>query len=253
MTTLSNPTSRRRAAICAATFILFALCAVCASAQAPPYALFQDSTLTSTTNTINVTQLPVVTTTGTSYVNVVIEFDVSSDGTLSVAPGYPQITPAATPLVLGFEAGNYFGGGAQSSYGIDVSGPGVGQGGNTEWSLAVSSNGNYTFPSNAVWFVVGNIKNSPLYSRIEKAKIDTQGWDAFGTVGSDECLSGECGTYWTDKTLIGLAQIGNQLSISSFTTTNGTTQTDSSTAVDSITYCLNSPCGTGQQGNARQR
>jgi hypothetical protein len=208
-------------------------------------ALFQNSTLTSTTDTINVTQLPVVTSTGTQYVNVTILFNVASDGTLTIAPGYPQIVPATIPLALHFEAGNYFGGGAQSGYEITVGGPGLAQAANTEWSLSATSGGNgNTFPSNAIWYVVGNIKSNPLYTRIAKAGINTNGWDAFGVVGSNNCYGGFCDAHWSTNTLIGLAQIGGQLSISSFTTTTGSLQTDSSTPVDNITYCLGKPCGT---------
>jgi hypothetical protein len=253
MTNINFHSLRQKGCLATITVLFVALFAAGAGAQTVPYALFQNSTLTSTTNTINVTQLPIVTSTGTSYVNVVIQFDVSSDGTLTVASGYPVITSAATPLVMGFEAGNYFGGGAQNSYAITVSGPGVGQGGSTEWSLAMSSGATvYTFPENAVWYVVGNIKNNPLYARILKDKIATQGWDAFGILGSNQCDDGECETYWADQTLIGLAQIGNQLTISSFTTTNGSTQTDSSTPVDNITYCLGSVCGTSQQPKVKR-
>jgi hypothetical protein len=35
-----------------------------------------------------------------------------------------------------------------------------------------------TYPSNALWYVVSNIKHNPLYARITKAKINTQGWGA---------------------------------------------------------------------------
>lgn len=101
---------RWRAARFAITFALFAsLGAAYASAQAPPYALMQDSTLTGTGNTINVTQLPVVTTSGISYYDLTILFDVSATGVLTVAAGYPQIVPAPEPIINGFVAGTYLG------------------------------------------------------------------------------------------------------------------------------------------------
>jgi hypothetical protein len=247
--TCKNVDVRRRVARAASLAVLAVVAsALAVRAQTTPSALFQNSTLTGTTNTINVTQLPVVTSTGKIiYNNLVIQFDVADDGTITVASGYPKITPAPTPIAFGFEAGNYFGGGAQSGYAVTVGGPGVVQGGSTEWSLSASSGANgATYPSDAHWYVVANIKNSPFYERIVAAKINPTFWSAFGVVGSNDCFAGRCDATWSTGTLLGLAQTGTQLSISSFTTTNTSTgtQTDNSMPVDTITYCKNSPCGT---------
>jgi hypothetical protein len=244
----SNFNPRRRAARFATIIMVFtALCIASASAQAPPYALFEYSTLTASTDTIVATQVPVVTASGTTYVNLTLQFNVAADGTITVTPGYPVIVPSQPYIVTNFMAGNYYGGNEQPGYEITVSGPGGVQGGSTEWSLTASSgsSGN-TIPSNAFWYVVGNIQNSPIYARILKAKIDTQGWAAFGYIGDNNCYAGYCDAHWSTNTLLGFAQTGNQLAISSFTTTDAATgkQKDSSMAVDEITYCLNKPCGT---------
>ncbi len=227
MTILTNPNPRQRVAIRVVTFILFSLCAVCASAQAPPYALFQDSTLTSTTNTINVTQLPVVTSTGTSYVNLVLVFNVSAEGILTVASGYPLQTPSPTPIDDGFEAGNY-GQTSGACCQLEVSGPGVAQNGATVWSLSGIAGAPCVNPNVATWYDVGTgIKNSPIYARLQKAGIKSTEYYQFG-VGSG------CGddNPWAANTLIGFSQTGNGLAISSFTN-NGV---DQSSPVATTTY-----------------
>jgi hypothetical protein len=244
----SSTLSRRTTWVAAFALIFTAACALVPRADAQTSdALFQYSTLTGSSNALTATQLPIQTSAGTSYVNVTINFSVDSSGNLTIS-GNPVIVPSPVEVVSNFLAGNYYGGGAQNGYGVTVSGPAETQGGNTEWSLSQTSNASgYTYPSNALWYVVSNIKNNPWYSRILKAKIDTQGWDAFGVVGSNNCAYGLCDPHWSTGSLLGFAQIGNQLTIVSFTTTtttNGiTTQTDSTNWVDEITYCQNVACG----------
>ena len=223
----SNLNRRRRATRFATMVMVFtALGSLAARAQAPS-ALFQNSTLTSTTNTINVTQLPVVTPSGTSYVNLVLVFDVSGDGTLTVAAGYPQQTPSTLPIDDGFLAGNY----AQNSgncCNLLVSGPGVAQNGVTVWSLSLLAGSGCVNPNVATWYDVGTaIKTSPIYSRLQKAGIKTTEYYQFG-VGSG-CSDANP---WAADTLIGFSQTGKGLAISSFTN-NGK---DQSTPVTTTTY-----------------
>ncbi len=66
--------------------------------QAPPYAEFQNSTLTGSGNTISASSLPVVTAGGILYFDVVVQFDVAADGTLTVSAGYPQYTKSPQAL-----------------------------------------------------------------------------------------------------------------------------------------------------------
>jgi hypothetical protein len=132
--------------------------------------------------------LPVVTSTGKIiYDDVTIQFDVAADGTLTISAGYPKIVPPPHVFTSKFEAGNYFGPSGQSNFFITVSGPGVTISGYTEWSLAASDGANpCTYPNSAKWYV-GPIKSNPLYGRIKKAGINTQGWDSFGFIGSYPC------------------------------------------------------------------
>src|SRR5258708_766856 len=114
-----NLNSWHRIARLASIVIVFTACVVAAQAQTQdaasqqpptttPEALFQDSTLTATTNTINGTFLPVVTSTGKIiYDDIVIQFDVAADGSLTVSTGYPKVTPSEIPIDNRFKAGNY--------------------------------------------------------------------------------------------------------------------------------------------------
>jgi hypothetical protein len=228
----------RRGAMRLATILtlLTGLGTVAAWGQAPPYALMQDSTLTGTGNTINVTQLPVVTTSGISYVDLTILFDVSATGVLTVAAGYPQVVPAPEPIINGFEAGTYLGPNDPTEL-IQVSGPGVAPSGVTAWSItpATGSSG-CIYPSTATWYDVGtNLKNNPLYPRIKAAGLTSTLWQ-YGVGASSE--SYYCGsTYWETNTLMGFSQTGNVLTISSFTNASK----DQNTPVDTQTFVITTP------------
>ena len=196
----------------------------------PPYGAFQLSTLTGSGNTIVATRVPIVLAGKTIYKNVTLAFAVDSSGNLTLAPGYPKFVPAANPIIAGFRAGRYVGpsnvlGGAAI---ITVSGPGVASGGATEWSIAAGAGASgCTYPSSATWYV-GPITSNPLYPRLKAAGIASTAW-SYGVTGGEECY----GTWW-DDTIIGVSQIGNALTIVSFTD-NGITK---NTPFDQITYTL---------------
>src|ERR1700733_7610163 len=81
-----------------------------AGAQTTPSALFQQSTLTGSNNTITATQIPVVTSSGAViYLNATIQFNVDGNGNLTISSGSPQITPAPTVVNGSFKAGTYVG------------------------------------------------------------------------------------------------------------------------------------------------
>jgi hypothetical protein len=114
---------RRRSARFARILMVLAAGGAVGQAQTPPYAEFQYSTLTASGNTITATMLPVVTSTGISYFNVVVEFDVAANGTLTVAPGYPTVAKAPRPLIGNFLAGSYVGPATDSSYDMTLRSP----------------------------------------------------------------------------------------------------------------------------------
>jgi len=212
-----------------------------ASSQPPtatPEALFQDSTLTATTSTINGTFLPVVTSTGKIiYDDIVIQFDVADDGTLTVSAGYPKVTPSPIPINNHFKAGNYIGPDDSTEF-ITVTGPGVTYGGATEWSIAPTA-GYFgcLLPYNASWYDVGkDIKSNPLYTRLEKAGIKSTQYYQFGT-GSARVNGGCQGTYWQTNSLLGFAQTsGTTLVIYTFSA-NGDQDQNTPLDMKTYTYC----------------
>jgi hypothetical protein len=206
---------------------------VSAQTPQPPYALMEHSTLTGSGNTISATHIPVVTTSGvTVYVNLTMQFNADANGNLTVASGYPQVTPAPTLLISSFMAGKYTGPSAilGGKTAVTVGGPGITDGGATEWSLSSAAGvDSCTYPSTATWYV-GPIANNPLAARINKAGITSTAM-SYG-VGSSQCSTDAA---WGANTLIGVSQVGNTITIASFTRVN---QADSSTPVDQITYTL---------------
>jgi len=205
-------------------------------AQTPPYTLFQNSTLTGAGNTVTATWLPVITASGTSYVNLSIQFDVAPDGTLTVTPGYPQVVPAPPILISKFRAGTYAGPSNiyNGDFLVTVTGPGATVGGATEWSLAAASGASScTYPSDAWWYVFnGAMSQHPLATRLQAAGISQQTYKAYmwGYSGDYSCNT----VYWPTNTLLGLSQMGKTLSITSFTHSGQ----DQASPVDMIPYIL---------------
>jgi hypothetical protein len=207
-----------------------------AQAPTPPYAEFQYAALTGSGNTITATQVPVVLASGvTVYENVTMQFNSDANGNLALVPGFPQVIPAPTLLSSSFKAGNYVGPSAVLSGKalIAVSGPGVTNGGSTEWSLnSITGADSCTYPSSATWYV-GPISTSPLATRLSAAGITSTAW-SYG-VGAGQCgNSGTVDGAWFGNTLIGVSQIGNTITIVSLTLYGK----DQAVPADQITYTL---------------
>jgi len=228
-----NLWSFRRRATRLATFgmIVAAVLVFVAQAQAPtpPYAEFQYAALTGSGNTITATQVPVVLAGGvTVYENVTLQFNSDANGNLTLASGYPQIIPAPSQIASGFKAGNYVASSTNANATIAVNGPGATDGGATEWSLSsVAGSYAYTYPSSATWYV-GPIASNPLAARLSKAGITSTAW-SYG-VGSAYNTNN-----WGTNTLIGVSQVGNSITIVSFTSSG---PTDHNVPVDQITFTL---------------
>lgn len=195
----------------------------------PPYLNLQYSTLTASGNTITISQVPVVLATGTVLKNVTIQLSVDSNGNISLSSGFPQATLVPAPIVSSFVAGTYLGPESISNSFITVSGPGTTPGGATEWTLNTPSTSScYTVPTTATWYV-GPIASNPLASRLSAAGITSTVW-SYGVTGASSCAT----QYWANNTLIGVSQVGNTITIVSFTYSGG----DHSTPVSQITYTL---------------
>ena len=222
----------RATALLAMAVMVFPPATFVARAQSPqpPYALFEYSALTGSGNTITATEVPVVLGPGhTIYVNLTMQFNVDSAGNLTLTPGYPQFMPAPQILTSSFMAGKYVG--PSTIFGgnmiVNVSGPGVTSGGATEWSLSAASGAYvYTYPSSATWYV-GPLASNPLAARLSKANLTSTAW-SYGVGSSPN------GGLWSTDTLIGVSQVGNTITIVSFTR-NGV---DSNLPVDQVTYTL---------------
>ena len=152
-------------------------------------------------------------------------------GNLTLASGYPQVSQAPTLLTSGFKAGTYVG--PSSIAGgkalITVSGPGVTDGGATMWSLSTAAGASSsTYPISATWYA-GPIASNPNAARLSKAGVTSAAY-SYGTVGGS---TGYC--TWSNNALIGASQIGNTLTLVSFSVGGCS---DTNVPSDTITYTL---------------
>jgi hypothetical protein len=203
-----------------------------------PYAEFQYSTLTATTNTINATMVPIVLSNGTTvYKNLTIPFKVTETvkgTTTTVTLTAETITevPSPTPIIGNFIAGTYTGPGGGVKEVVTLTGPSVVSGGATEWTVATSPSATgCTWPTTGT-FYVGPITGNPIYARLKKAGITSSVY-YYGILGAaNDCFPSNA---WYQGSIVGFSQVGSSLNIVSFTN-NGTQ--DQSTPADQITYQL---------------
>ena len=216
--------SRRRQSTwaIAAGLGLAAVLAVPAIAATPtPY--LQDSTIVGSGGTITATDVPVETSTGSLvYKDVTIQLNAATTGNLTIAPGYPKVVNAISPILNNFVAGNYAGPSTlNSKFLVTVIGPGRGSGGATAWSLTPSKGaGCGTYPAAATWYT-GPIASNPLAPRLKKAGI-TSSFYSYGLLGIGyACGSNTDYGYFAGGEIIGVAQVEGSLTIASFTNANG--------------------------------
>ena len=202
-----------------------------------PQAYFQYSALTGSGDTMLATRVPAIDSSGkTHYWDVTLLFDVDSSGNLTLAAGYPIITPSPNLLTSAFQAGNYVGPSTDcgGSFLTTISGPGVVSGGATEWSLAASSGAcSTTYPTSADWYV-GPYNSSPLLTRLKAAGISQTVYQAYGGWGTGSGY--DSGDNWGTNTLMAFSQDGGSITITSFTYNTK----DSNTPRDTISYTLQS-------------
>jgi hypothetical protein len=210
------------------------------SPTAPAITLPQYASITSTTNAVQISRLPVNYGGKAYYIDVTLDLtaNVESSGTvlLDVAS-----SSSASPLLTtnNFKAGTYVGpsnvnGGKDI---IVVSGPSALPGGGTGWSLSVASGGSTgTNPYTATWYDEP-ISANPLAPRINNDKI-TSNQLVYGV--GDGGNSYNC--TWSNNNLLGFSQVGNTLVISDFSSACG--GGEGPTPVDTITYTLVPPSST---------
>jgi hypothetical protein len=195
---------------------------------------FQYGTLTATTNTINATEVPITTASGTLlYENLTIPFSVSQDseGRYHVVAGSIVSVPSPMTQIEGFIAGNYAGPGSATAQLITLSAPGVTSNGATQWSVAQTPGATAcTWPQTAT-FYVGPVEDNPNYSSIQKAEIATANYNySYGVEGDQSCSD----YYWGPGAILGFSQTGNALTIVSFYSAGA----NYGTPQDQITYQL---------------
>jgi hypothetical protein len=234
MTAFKRLNSASRTARLVLVAIFFLSVASVARAQTPQ-ASFERSTLTGSGNTITASNVPVVISGITVYINVTMQFDVDRNGTLTLSSGYPQVVAAPNLLSSSFRAGTYVGPSSvlNGKSVITVSGPGVTDGGATTWSMTSTTGADTcTYPSSATWYV-GPIANTPVASRLKDKGITSTSW-SYGVAGGVGSSCGNSTFRWQPGALIGVSQTGNALTIASFTYAGG----DYGSPQDQITFTL---------------
>ena len=203
------PRRRRNTLLVTIGFALAWLFSDTATAQQAPFALLERATLTASGNTINAIQVPVVLASGvTVYVNISMQFVADFTGNLTLAAGFPQVSRSPILLTGSFVAGRYSSAGAP----FDVAGPGVLDGGITQWSIA---SGATRCTASGTWYT-GPIATNPIAVRLRSAAITSTAW-SYG-IGSNI----GCGfSNWPSNGIVGVSQVGSTLSIASFSDTQG--------------------------------
>lgn len=185
--------------------------AATATTLAPDLAYFQDVVIVGSNNQISITRLPVTANGKTYYWNLTLPFEVETNGEVTV--GLMDRVASPNLIVSAFKPGTYVGPstilGGQAK--IVVAGPGVWNGLYSEWTISAASGANgCTYPATGVFYDVSAITANPLYSRLKAAGITSNAW-SYGIE------TGTCYYTWGGNGLIGVSQVGNTLTIASFT------------------------------------
>jgi hypothetical protein len=220
----------RRGTVRLALFALPLSAVLALSAQAQtttPRAQFENSVISSTTNTVTAGRVPVINAEGVvTYDDITFVVDVDDNGVVTFGPT-SSVVSSSVLNVDHFEAGTYTGPGGSPT--IAVSALGVAPGGATEWSLAQSGTA-CSFPYSATWYV-GPISGNPLYARLKKAGITSSAY-SYGILGT----AADCGNgYWDGGAILGFSQTGKSLTIVSFSVSG---IDDQSTPGAQITFTL---------------
>ncbi len=205
-----------------------------AIAQTSPRAFFEQATPAGAGNTVIIYRAPVIASTGAvQYKDVLIQFDVSATGVLTVKPGFPVIASSPVLLTGSFLAGRY----KIAGDFYRLSGPGVGPGGRTTWSLTKEG---ASCSVTAGW-TSGPIAGHPLQTRLTTARITYPGY-SYGTLGGVDCPGGGGLPYdFETGHLIGVAGSANGFTIFNYTTRLGTDQPNPVSSA-SFQRCLAAAC-----------
>ncbi len=157
-TTANNVTHYRSAILSAIGLALGALCFGSPANAASPEVYLEDSTVVGSGGTLAISRLQFTNGTTLQCDDVTIPFSVGTGGGLTV--GAPTLTKCVSLITSHFVQGTYAGPGKAPDVTITVTGPGVGVGGSTVWSLRAATVDNNTPLSSARW-VVGPLSDNP--------------------------------------------------------------------------------------------
>jgi hypothetical protein len=211
-----------------------------ASAAATPTIYAQEAAITASGDTVTATRIPIQTSSGNFlYYDVSTIYGITSAGALSVVS--TTITPSASPLVSNFQTGTYVAPGTLN-FTDRLTGPGVEAGGNTAWTFAANggTNESCAYPYSATWYT-GPIASNPIAARIQQAGITSSDY-SYGFTGPVGGLCYTASYYFgfsgNVPALIGASQVGNSLTLVSFTDSAGK---DHSLPVAQITFSFSTP------------
>jgi hypothetical protein len=141
----------------------------------PPRAILPQSNVTTTDNVVQMTRVPVVTSTGAVfYRDIRIEFNVSAAGAVTLKPGFPRVVASAPIIPVTFSPGRY----KYNGYIFNLRQAGVATGGRTTWNLTETTYYNFQ----ATW-TTGPILNHPIVGlRLAAARV-TNPTLAYGSIG----------------------------------------------------------------------
>jgi len=195
-----------------------------AMAAATPTAFFEDASIIGVGKTITVSRVPVTNSAGVvTYYDVGIAFSVNAGGQIALTAA-PTVVKSVSLITSNFFAGEYV---SLASGPISLSGPGVGPGGQTAWSIAATTTV-CTQPASATWYT-GTIAANPEAARLQKAGVTLTQY-SYGIIGI-----GGCGPLWSQGGLIGAQQIQNTLTLVTFSSGGK----DSPIPLAQMTFTLN--------------
>lgn len=199
------------------------------ASSGPNNAYFEDATIVGGTNSITITRVPVSAGGKTYYRDITIPFLVASDGSVIAQP-LDEVTSVVF-IDSALEAGTYAGPATVLSgqAKIALAGPSVFENSYTEWTVSsISGAAGCTYPASGAFYVVPALSDNPIYSRLQKANITSMAW-FYGTDNNVNCYN-----QWPPNGIIGVSQVGNTLTIASFSDNVG----DHPNPVAQITYTL---------------
>lgn len=183
-----------------AALVLSAVGAMSSAGAATPTVYLQDAQIVGSGGTLTIMRLPFNNGSKLVYKDVTIPFSVEAG---SIVIGTPVVAKPPKLVTSGFVPGTYTTSGGKADATATVTGPGVGVGGSTVWSMAAKAPDSGT-PIVGVQWTVGPLSDNP------PAAAYLQG---YGITPDPNYYYGIGQVYYSNSTLLAFAQVGNTLNI----------------------------------------